>query len=156
MKHGDDVGFILSDEEIPTWWTQLHVGNSLLTGWLGGPRAAKRSNETEESLFQTALMSLSSIFHVSVDELRNDLIHYKIISWQNYPYVNGGYSYNTLNSEKAKKILAEPAEETIFFAGEAYSESEYTGTVESALQSGHDAAEKLLKQYVNKKTTPSV
>ena len=155
-KHGDDLGFILSDEEIPTWWTQLPNKNNLLTGWLGGPRAAKKSNETEGSLFQSALISLSSIFHVNIEELRNDLIHYKIIPWQNYPYVNGGYSYNTLNSEKARKILAEPAEGTIFFAGEAYSECELSGTVEAALQSGHDVAEKLINQYVHKKTTSSV
>ena len=122
---------------------------------MGGPRAAKRSNETEESLLQTALISLSSIFNVSVDELRTDLLHYRIYSWQNFPHIKGGYSYNTLDSKKARKILAEPVEETIFFAGEAYSENEFSGTVESALQSGHEVTEKLISQYANKKTITS-
>ncbi len=38
----DDIGFLLTDEEIPTWWTQLPGESNLLTGWLGGPKAAEK------------------------------------------------------------------------------------------------------------------
>lgn len=154
-KHGDDVGFILSDEEIPTWWTQLPDENNLLTGWLGGPGAFKKINETEESLLQTALISLSSIFNTPVDELRTDLVHHRIYSWQNLPYIKGGYSYNTLDSVKARKILSMPVDETVFFAGEAMAEGELAGTVENAFRSGHEVAEKLISQYAGKKTITS-
>jgi monoamine oxidase len=61
--------------------------------------------------------------------------------------VKGGYSYNTLHSQVAKTILNSPADNKIYFAGEAVSKSESQGTVESALQSGYDVAELLLKQY---------
>ena len=38
----DETGFLLTDEEIPTWWTQLPAESNLLTGWLGGPNATKK------------------------------------------------------------------------------------------------------------------
>jgi monoamine oxidase len=47
----------------------------------------------------------------------------------------------------AKTILNSPVDNKIYFAGEAVSKSKSQGTVESALQSGYDVAELLLKQY---------
>src|SRR6187401_3494750 len=134
----DETGFLLTDEEIPTWWTQLPGESNLLTGWLGGPNATKRIFEPETSLLQTALQSLSSIFRIPPAMLQEELTNYKIISWLNQPHIKGGYSYNTLHSEKAKEILSSPVNNTIYFGGEAISKSESQGTVESALQSGHD------------------
>jgi monoamine oxidase len=37
--HKKNTGFIISDQIIPTWWTQLPNPNRILTGWLGGPGA---------------------------------------------------------------------------------------------------------------------
>jgi monoamine oxidase len=42
-SYAEDIGFILSDEAIPTWWTQSPVQGKLLTGWHGGPKAATLS-----------------------------------------------------------------------------------------------------------------
>lgn len=139
-KQADDIGFLISDEAVPTWWTQLPIENNLLTGWLGGPAAAERSNDTDEVLLQTALLSLSGIFHVSPEELRDQLLYHKINCWHNHPFIKGGYSYITTESVNAKKILAHPAEDIIFFAGEALYRGESQGTVEAALQSGRMVA----------------
>ena len=143
----DEAGFLLTDEEIPTWWTQLPAESNLLTGWLGGPNATKKIFEPDTSLLQTALQSLSSIFRIPPAMLQEELTNYKIINWLNQPYIKGGYSYNTLHSEKAKKILTSPVNNTIYFAGEAISKSGSQGTVESALQSGHDTAKILVGNY---------
>ncbi len=83
--------------------------------------------------------------------LQEELTNYKIINWLNQPYIKGGYSYNTLHSEKAKEILSSPVNNTIYFAGEAISRSESQGTVESALQSGHDTAKMLIGHYQSEK-----
>ena len=147
----DETGFLLTDEEIPTWWTQFPAESNLLTGWLGGPNATKKIFEPDSSLLQTALQSLSSIFRMPPAMLQEELMNYKIINWLNQPYIKGGYSYNTLHSEKARKILASPVNNTIYFAGEAISKSESQGTVESALQSGHDTAEMLIGHYRSEK-----
>lgn len=142
----DDVGFLLTDEEIPTWWTQLPTESNLLTGWLGGPKAAEKIFETDAALLQTALNSLSSIFSMPPAMLREELVHHKIVCWQNQQYVKGGYSYSTLASEQARKILSTPVDDIIFFAGEAVAEGDSTGTVESALQSGYYTASLLIKK----------
>ena len=143
----DEIGFLLTDEEIPTWWTQLPGESNLLTGWLGGPKATEKIFKSEEELLQTALHSLSSIFRMPPSMLREELVHHKIICWQNHHFVKGGYSYSTLASEQARKILSTPVNDMIFFAGEAITESDSTGTVESALQSGKDTAAMLMKKF---------
>ena len=143
----DDIGFLLTNEEIPTWWTQLPQESNLLTGWLGGPKAAEKIFETEDALLQTALQSLSAIFSMPPAMLREELVHHKIICWQNKQYCKGGYSYSTLASEQARKVLSTPVNDTIFFAGEAIAKSDSTGTVESALQSGQDTAIMLMKKF---------
>jgi monoamine oxidase len=145
--HDDNIGFLLTDEQVPTWWTQLPTQNSLLTGWMGGPNATESIYREEASLLQTALFSLSSIFKIAPAVLREELANYKIINWLNDPFIKGGYSYNTLHSEEAKKVLIKPIDDKIYFAGEAVSQSDSQGTVESARQSGYDSADLLLKKY---------
>lgn len=147
----DEAGFLLTDEEVPTWWTQLPAESSLLTGWLGGPNATKKIFEPTPSLLKTALQSLSSIFRIPPAMLQEELTNYKIINWLNQPHIKGGYSYSTLHSEKAKEILASPVNNTIYFAGEAISRSQSQGTVESALQSGHDTAKMVIGHYQSEK-----
>jgi monoamine oxidase len=56
-----NAGFVLSDEPVPTWWTQS--GDSkLLTGWLGGPSVTQRTSMSDIELIDLALQSLSAIF----------------------------------------------------------------------------------------------
>jgi len=147
----EQTGFLLTDEEIPTWWTQLPAESNLLTGWLGGPNATNKIFESDASLLQTALLSLSLIFHIPSETLKEELVNFKIINWLNQPYIKGGYSYKTLHSEQAIKILSLPVDNMIYFAGEAISKSESQGTVESALQSGYDTAKMLIEHFKMKK-----
>jgi monoamine oxidase len=147
----DEIGFLLTDEEIPTWWTQLSAESNLLTGWLGGPNATKKIFEPDSSLLQTALLSLSSIFRMPPAMLQEELTNCRIINWLTQPYIKGGYSYNTLHSEQARKVLSVPVVNTVYFAGEAISKSEPQGTVESALQSGYDTARMLNEHYQTEK-----
>ena len=76
--------------------------------------------------------------------LKNKLKASKIVNWINVPQINGGYSYNTINSAAAKTFLNKPVEHTIFFAGEALHDGISEGTVEAALISAKEAALKLL------------
>ena len=145
-EKANDIGFLITDEFIPTWWTQLPVENNLLTGWLGGPKAAAlKASNNDSTLLRSALLSLSSVFRLHQAVLTKELAHYKISAWHNYPFILGGYSYSTLFSEKAVEILSEPIAETIFFAGEAIYSGESQGTVEAALQSGLETAKKIRK-----------
>jgi len=148
-KDNADTGFLLSDEKIPTWWTQSDEKSKLLTGWVGGPPAENELNKPDEEILKASLKSLSSIFKCQENFLKQQLDHYSIINWNNQPYIKGGYSYDTLDSSNAKKILATPVDDKIYFAGEATFEGEFRGTVEAALQSGHLLAMKLRKKLAD-------
>jgi monoamine oxidase len=146
-QYADDIGFLISDEEIPTWWTQLPMETNLLTGWFGGPKAMK-AHEKIGTLLQSSLTSLSSIFRLPVTFLEEELKHHEIICWDDDPFIKGGYSYPTLGSEHARQVLSVPILDTIFLAGEALSEGESQGTVEAALESGKTVAARVVKKFV--------
>jgi monoamine oxidase len=138
-----DIGFILSDEPIPTWWTQLPIKNNLLTGWLGGPEATIRSRQAAKDLFALSLRSLASIFDTSAERLQQQVLNHRIFCWRQHPYVKGGYGYVKKGSVDTKKILSHPVDGVLFFAGEALFRGESQGTVEAALQSGRETAAKV-------------
>ncbi|WP_343675245.1 NAD(P)/FAD-dependent oxidoreductase [Chitinophaga sp.] len=131
-----DIGFVLSDEEVPVWWTQSE-DSLILTGWLGGPHA----EGPQTDLLNKALHSLSKIFNVTniEDLLAQSFIH----NWSAEQAIHGGYSYGMPDSEKAKTVLTTPVADTIYFAGEAFYTGDSPGTVEAALQNGKDIAIKI-------------
>lgn len=139
MKEIKNAGFILSDQPIPTWWTQLPIRNGLLTGWMAGSVAKSFESESEDFILRRALQSLSVIFTKTIDELNQKLLAHKICNWGVDPFSLGAYSYATIHTEKARKLLTTPFNNTLFFAGEALYEGGEGGTVEAALAS----AEKL-------------
>lgn len=142
-----NVSFILSDQQIPTWWSQLPEKNKILTGWLGGPDAEKLSSLNDDEILQIALKSLSEIFNVSVKDLHTQIISSHIFKWHKEKFSNGAYSYPLPKIISAIKKLNKPIEETIFFAGEALYTGNAPGTVEAALETGKKTASKILKSF---------
>lgn len=139
-----DVGFIFSDAAIPTWWSQLPDRTPLLTGWLGGPSAANvRHNDA--SLYEKSIASLRYIFNCQPAEITRELREFHVADWVQDPYTFGAYAYPTLQSRKAQAFLAEPVNDTVYFAGEALYSGSAMGTVEAALVSGKDVAEKIVR-----------
>ncbi len=143
-RKAEDLFFLFSEEKIPTWWSQLPDKTPILTGWLAGPKANELVNADDDIILQQALHSLSSIFAIDTEILQKNLKASHIHNWIADPFSNGAYSYNTTTSAAAKKILATPVANTLFFAGEAL-DKDSNATVEAALQSGKEVAEKILK-----------
>jgi len=135
------MGYLLSDENIPTWWTQYPKHSPLLTGWIGGPAAEELKHNTTDELLQRGLQSLSNIFKIDVGELKANLIACNIINWTVDPFTRGSYSYDTVAAPQARKVLNTPVDNTLFFAGEYLYEGPAMGTVEAALTSGMNVAE---------------
>jgi len=131
-----DIGFILSDEEVPVWWTQSE-DSLILTGWLGGPKAAR----AQADLLAKALHSLSNIFKVPniADLLDEGFVH----NWSEEQAIHGGYSYGMPYSAQAKMVLTTPVADTVYFAGEALYSGDSPGTVEAALHNGREIANKI-------------
>lgn len=139
-----DGGFFISNQSFRTWWTQLPDNAAILTGWAGSNAAKALQDLSKEDLLEKAFESLSAIFSLPVDEIKGELLDFYISNMQKEPFIRGGYSYSTPESGSAIKLLNEPVNNKIFFAGEAIYEGAHPGTVEAALVSGNDAADKII------------
>jgi monoamine oxidase len=140
------MGFVLSDQVVPTWWTQLPQHGPVLTGWLGGPPAAEKQHLTEDDLLELALSSLGNIFKLNPATLRDTLMAFNCVDWTADPYTRGSYAYDTVAAPAARKLLSTPINNTVFFAGEYLYDGPAMGTVEAALTSGNEVAKKMTDQ----------
>ena len=129
------AAFIFSDAPVPTWWSQSPDRFPLLTGWLGGPNAFTIRHDPEY-LYNRAIHSLEYITKCTKREVESMLIHWHITDWTTDPFSFGAYTFPTLQSTHARKLLGEGIMGTIFFAGEGLHDGEAMGTVEAALSNG--------------------
>src|SRR5438105_1739227 len=111
-----DTGFIhYPGAPFPTWWTQLPIRAPVLVGLIGGPNADLiirsspatnladradnvRSNQAggnplDSFLLDQAITSLSQIFDVSTEYLRDRLTACHFHNWQQDPFSRGAYGY---------------------------------------------------------------
>jgi monoamine oxidase len=139
-----DVSFFHSgNAPFPTFWTTLPLRSSLLVAWAAGPNATRLAGMGAEETTQLALESLDTLFGKRVaarEFLRSSHLH----DWQSDPFAAGAYSYVVAGGMTARKQLATPLQDTLFFAGEAADISGAAATVEGALQSGRRAAQEVL------------
>ncbi len=145
--HKKNTGFIISDQIIPTWWTQLPNPNRILTGWLGGPGAKALHGADETIIKRLGVQSLAHIFSVTVSYLESILSAVKIIDWSAAPFIHGAYTFATTETTVARKLLQVPVDGTIFFAGEGIHPANAPGTVEAALYSGFVTADTIINEY---------
>ena len=136
--------FHVPEAAFPTFWTPLPMRASLLTAWAGGPKAARLAGSSNEKLLSAALRTIGMVFG---EQPRTELASVFVQDWQADPYSRGGYSYVLVGGAGARERLAEPIEDTLFFAGEA-TDAEEAGTVAGALRSGQRAAREVLKKGV--------
>ena len=141
-EHQENLGFIFSDQRVPTWWTQVPAKSNLLTGWLGGS-IEKIRLASEHDLLELAIDSLSKIFSIAKAKLDEELGSSHIFNWSEDPFSVGAYSFSTPTTKEARLQLREPFAHTLYFAGEALYDGDSPGTVEAALQNGRDVAERI-------------
>ncbi|HWK08200.1 MAG TPA: NAD(P)/FAD-dependent oxidoreductase [Puia sp.] len=142
-EKGKGVSFILSDEEIPTWWLQSPDDSNLLTGWLTGAALFRFQGLSNDARLTCCLQSLASIFDRNIDYLKGQLKAFYIADWPSTPFIQGGYSFDTVEGQQARNLLSTPLQKTLFFAGEALYEGPSPATVEAAFTSGQEAAKKI-------------
>ena len=137
-------GFTLCLEALfPTWWTTPMTTNFLI-GWAGGPAAEKLHAFSPDEVRIAAINSLSTTFHIPsarIEALFEDVYFH---DWGSDPFARGAYSYPAIGGIEAARTLAEPIEETLFFAGEATDFRGHSGTVHGALESGFRVAREII------------
>jgi monoamine oxidase len=143
----DGPSFVHGDAEpFPVWWSALPSRQALLTGWVGGPRAAALAGRSEEEVRRLALDSVASVFGHDVAEVRARLRLAYWHDWSSDLFAGGAYSYGGVGAIEARRTLARPVDGTLFLAGEAMAQHGRNATVHGALISGWEAAAALLAQ----------
>ena len=130
------LGFLLTDEPVPTWWGSTPDQPRVLTGWVGGSRARALGSLSQDQLQQQVTGSLARIFQRSPAEINNLITGCHINNWSTHPWSFGGYSYATPESSEAIAALCRPVDDTLYFSGEALYTGGSPGTVEAAIVSG--------------------
>jgi monoamine oxidase len=133
-------GFIHSRVEgVPVWWALSSAPD--MTGWGGGPAAARLARRSKCGVFEKALSSLARVLAVAKADLRRAVVAWETHNWARDPFSRGAYSFIVAGHEDAAEKIREPMQKTLFFAGEATADGEEVGTVHGALASGLRAAE---------------
>ena len=132
---------------IPIWWTRAPARAPVLTGWLGGPRAAELAREAPDWIIQRAIDSLGHALGLNPAVVSGHLHEAHYHDWIEDPFSRGAYSYVAVGGIGAQARLAEPLEGTLFFAGEATQTDGNLGTVHGAIASGERAAREALESF---------
>jgi monoamine oxidase len=140
-----DLGFLFSLNSMPpVWWTSNPAQGSALTGWVGGPRSEALMHLNPDELGKAACDELATIFSLSAEYLRNQLIRCVTHDWQRDALSLGAYSYIPAGALDACSKMTLPADDTLYFAGEHTDTTGHWGTVHAAVRSGLCAAQQIL------------
>jgi|SRR5665213_1784224 len=140
----ENLFFMFSNEVIPTWWTQYPEPHLVLTGWAAGPVAHMLMDKSDVEIEEMALSSLSNIFMLPVETIKNELIVSQVFDWDRELFTRGAYSYTTPQTPRCIEVIKKPIDGKLFFSGEALFDGPYAAMVEGALATGKEAAEKIL------------
>jgi monoamine oxidase len=139
-----ELGFLFSEERIPTWWAGAAEQGNVLSGWKAGPSAMALAQMDQEEILHSALSSLSRIFSVPTEKLKELLESHHYHNWITDPWTLGGYSFQVVNGGRYQEVAAAPVANTLFFAGEGLYDGPIIGTVEAALETGLKAARAII------------
>jgi len=145
-KEFQQLSFLFTPQGVPaTWWTAMPNPAPMLTGWIGGPRAAEfqariRASADPDIALQECLRVLSTALAISTTELRRLLVSWHTHDWDADEFARGAYSYVPAGALDAPDKLAVPVAKTLYFAGEHTDTAGDWGTVHGALRSGLRAA----------------
>ncbi len=136
------MSFLHAEREagFPIFWSSTPLEAPIFTAWAGGPSA-------EGYVAPDTIKTLAKLLGMPRAELEDQLEAMVHHNWAADPYACGAYSYVRAGGlDKADKI-AEPIENTLYFAGEHTDITGNWGTVHGAIASGRRAALQILEGY---------
>lgn len=111
----------------------------VLEGFLSGRRAVRLSGRPQAEVVDEVLRELETMTRRT--DLRPHLLAARYVDWSGDPDVRGGYTFPKMGGGiDQRRILAEPVDGVLFFAGEAARAAGDYATVHGALDSGIHAA----------------
>ena len=113
----------------------------VLTGWSAGPKADVLLGLSKPEVAALAMGSLERILGREPAKVVGAWHH----DWHNDPFARGAYSWVPAGALPAREVLAQPLEDTLYFAGEAVDLDGYGGTVHGAIASGQRTARQIVR-----------
>jgi monoamine oxidase len=134
-------------QRFPTCWTQRPQALARLTTWAGGPQVRRLGEIRGEALAVSALQSLAGMFGRTSEELERAVVGVHLHDWRDDPHALGAYSWVRSGGVDAHRVLAQPLQDALFFAGEATCGEGFNATVRGAAESGRRAADEILAAH---------
>lgn len=142
-KDADVIG-VSNDKKggFAVWINMAKItGKPILMAFSSGSFAKAMEQKTDEEIIQLALQRLS----VAYGDMIPEPTSYARTRWFNDPYSKGSYSYFSLENELGdRKLLAQPIDNKILFAGEATAEFGFA-QVPGAYITGVREAERIMQ-----------
>ena len=143
-----DAGFMFSQQDVfPTWWTTLSARSPNITGWSAGAKAEPLLSKSREEVLAQAMQSLSHISGFPLAAVQEQLQNAYYHDWHTDPFARGAYSWVPAGALDARHALAQPVEDTLYFAGEATDQEGHSATVHGAIASGKRAAQQIIDAF---------
>ncbi len=140
-----ELSFLFTLQELPSvWWTVHPELSRSLTGWVGGPRAEALLGKNSEELGREACAVLGRLFGVGEEFVRGQMLGCYAHDWSADEFSRGAYSYVAVGGAEASRVMSEPVDGTLYFAGEHTDVTGHWGTVHGAMRSGLRAAGQVL------------
>ena len=139
-----DIGFLFTEIGM-TFWTQLSVESTILTGWIGDGYVEKYDQHSDQEIINRALKELELVFKRA--DVHSVFRAGVVFRYTSDSVSGGGYSWLTTESISAIEQINEGISDTIWFCGEALHPRAEVGTVEAALQSGRHVARKIMARH---------
>jgi len=142
-----DLSFLFSSDPVfPTWWSRMPERVPVLTGWSPSDRSAPLWRKPASFVCAQALAALSRLLGIEVSFLEERMASFYTHDWHSDPFARGAYSYVAVGGENAQRVLAQPVQHTLFFAGEATEYQGHHGTVHGAMATGCRAARQTIAE----------
>eukprot|EP01102_Stenamoeba_stenopodia_P015463 TRINITY_DN5274_c0_g1_i1.p1 TRINITY_DN5274_c0_g1~~TRINITY_DN5274_c0_g1_i1.p1 ORF type:complete len:478 (+),score=105.93 TRINITY_DN5274_c0_g1_i1:52-1485(+) len=146
---------------VARWWTpgyhrEGQFKNHLIVAYITAHRAAEIDSLPESEALALGMKDLALLLppvrskKLTFQELQERCVASKRVSWSKDPFALGGYAHvsvpnnYTMADKDPRLVLAQPEEQTLFFAGEATAYDSNPQTVHGALDSGIRAANQYL------------
>ena len=151
-RYRDAAFFRSAGRPFAAFWTQLPVRSELVVAWAGGPKASALHEASPEERIARAVDGFGALLgepDLAHEQFEVGFTH----DWTRDPFARGAYSYVAVGGGNARDLLAEPVDDTLFFAGEATSNDGQGGTVNGALETGQRAAREVAAALAHEAAT---
>jgi monoamine oxidase len=143
----DNCSWLLIPGSINVYWpvTQgMKTNESILTGMVSGKQSQELNKLYQEDKQKFINIILNDIEKYCKCNVKDDLIDFYWFDWKSVPFIEGGYSFPSVEEGNSRDIIREPLQNKLFFAGEAYARYGHIGTIHGAIETAHEASKLII------------